>query len=234
MMFWVCYDGRRYCGFNIQPNVRTIEGEIIKVLKELGYIRGRKENLWKYCSRTDAGVSALMNIISFIPERDVDLDEINRNLDNIWFVAKCEKEFSREMVEWKWYKYFLPYEGQDVDGMKEASKLFVGKKDFWAFSKLYREDQNTVREVIEVFVRFWKGFVVVDVIGRSFLWQMVRRIVGALDLLGRGKIGFEDIERAFEERNRKFPPADPRNLFLWFIKLKGRVKWEIGSRKNIF
>lgn len=226
MMFWICYNGRKFHGFNIQPDVRTIEGEILKVLREFGYIKGRKENNWRYCSRTDAGVSALMNIVSFDPEGDVNLDKINKNLEDIWFIARVEGEFRKELVEWKWYKYFLPFEGQDVEKMTEISKLFVGKKDFWAFAKLYREDQSSVREILKLKVRRWENFIVIDVIGRFFLWQMVRRIVGALDLLGKGKIEVEDIERAFEERDRKFPPADPKNLFLWFIKLKRNIKWE--------
>ncbi|MHA1754932.1 MAG: tRNA pseudouridine(38-40) synthase TruA, partial [Candidatus Odinarchaeia archaeon] len=53
------YDGSGYHGFQIQPNVETIEAIILKVLKDESYIDNVKNAGFVYASRTDAGVSAL-------------------------------------------------------------------------------------------------------------------------------------------------------------------------------
>jgi tRNA pseudouridine38-40 synthase len=77
----------------------------------------------------------------------------------------------------------------DVEAMNRAARVFLGRRDFAAFSgALDREKQRTtIRTVIRLNVRKSKGLLVFTVEGNAFLPQQVRRMVAALIAIGTGK-----------------------------------------------
>ncbi len=94
---------------------------------------------------------------------------------------------SRFRARSKTYRYYLVDEGFDVERMEECAALFVGRHDFSAFARL-EPGKDPVRELTGGVggVTKRQGYYVVELEGRSFLWEMARRIVNALRFCGLG------------------------------------------------
>jgi tRNA pseudouridine38-40 synthase len=194
----VGYLGWNFKGTNIQPKERTVEGELERILG--GKVR--------FLSRTDAGVSAMNNYA--LCKIETNPFSVNQ-LEDIWVTGYVPVE-RRPKVFWRWYRYYLPEE-LPID--EEILKLFEGRKDFSSFS--IPEGKDPRREVLRFRAFQLKDFTIFDVIGKSFLRQMVRRIVMGYVLALRGEI---DIEELFQKpQPKKVPPAPPEGLILMDMKL---------------
>lgn len=222
----IAYDGTRFYGFQRQPDLRTVEGDIIKVLKKLRIIEDVREANFKGASRTDRGVSAFGNVIAFDTAKP-ELTEpriLNHHLRDIWILGKAEvpEDFHpRFWAKNKIYRYYLFDDGIDVTKLKACAKVFLGEHDFSNFAHL-EEFKNPVREVnrIDVFSR--GRIIVVEIEGKSFLWEMARRIVTALKLCSLGVLSIKDVELMLKEKvGKKLPPAPPENLVLWEVVYEG-------------
>ena len=222
----IAYDGTRFYGFQRQPDLRTVEGDIIKVLKKLRIIEDVREANFKGASRTDRGVSAFGNDIAFDTVKP-ELTEpriLNHHLRDIWILGKAEvpEDFHpRFWAKNKIYRYYLFDDGIDVTKLKACAKVFLGEHDFSNFAHL-EEFKNPVREVnrIDVFSR--GRIIVVEIEGKSFLWEMARRIITALKLCSLGVLSIKDVELMLKEKvGKKLPPAPPENLVLWEVVYEG-------------
>jgi len=223
----VAYDGTAFYGFQRQPGVRTVEGELIRVLTKLRIIKSPEENDFKGASRTDRGVSAFFNVVSFVPGERSDLALpriLNHHLSDVWVlgVAEVPDDFHpRFWARGKTYRYYLINEGFDLSRMLECAELFEGTHDFSAFSRL-EPGRNPVREVTSLEILPRNGYYVVEIKGNSFLWEMVRRIVNALRFCGLGLLEKEEVKGMLEGiYTKKIPPAPAENLVLWHIKYPG-------------
>ena len=74
------YIGTNFHGFQRQPDLRTVEEELIYHLRKLDYIDDLKKSRFRIAGRTDAGVHSLGNVISFQSEKEVRVNEINNSL----------------------------------------------------------------------------------------------------------------------------------------------------------
>ncbi|MDD5593313.1 MAG: tRNA pseudouridine(38-40) synthase TruA, partial [Candidatus Margulisbacteria bacterium] len=159
------YDGSGFSGYELQPGRRTVRGELEKALKKL-----YKSPLKFYsASRTDAGVHALGNVISFQPSFNIQTSRlsaaVNALLPDDIRVIKAEavgRTFNaRFNAKNKTYEYLL-FNGQimppylrkiawqvkpklDLPAMKKAAKYLVGKHDFSSFCAAGGDDTNFVR-----------------------------------------------------------------------------------------
>ncbi|WP_048150022.1 tRNA pseudouridine(38-40) synthase TruA [Thermococcus sp. AM4] len=231
----VAYDGTAFYGFQRQPGVRTVEGELIRVLTKLRIIDGPEENDFKGASRTDRGVSAFFNVVSFIPGERADLarpDVLNHHLHDLWVlgVAEVPDDFHpRFWARSKTYRYYLIDEGFDVLSMAECAKLFEGLHDFSAFARL-EPGRDPVREITHIGIIQRQGYHVIEITGKSFLWEMVRRIVNALRFCGLGLLDVEEVGAMLEGTYRKkVPPAPPENLVLWHIDY-GQIEFKTDEK----
>src|SRR5512137_2643497 len=80
------YDGTGFCGFQRQPDRVTVEGTLVNALERTGAIRSSRECGYRSSSRTDRGVSALGNIISFRTSFRVDelCPAVNSEMEDVW------------------------------------------------------------------------------------------------------------------------------------------------------
>ena len=80
LAFKFAYDGRKFSGYARQPNLQTIEGELIKTLIQHGFIKDTKQSHFRSASRTDKGVSALGNVIAFNTDctKNIIIEELYR------------------------------------------------------------------------------------------------------------------------------------------------------------
>ncbi|AFK22427.1 tRNA pseudouridine(38-40) synthase TruA [Pyrococcus sp. ST04] len=229
----IAYDGTRFHGFQRQPDVRTVEGEIIRALNDAGI----EFSDFKGASRTDRGVSARGNVIAITTddERILNPMVLNSRMEDVWIwgVAVVSDDFHpRFRATSKVYRYYLPCIGCNVEKIERCAEVFIGTHDFSAFSRV--DGRDTIRSIENVRVERRGRIVVIEVEGRSFLWEMVRRIVSAIKLCSLGMLDREEIKEMLAgkfRRHRKVPPAPPEGLILWDIKYES-VKFKV-DRKSL-
>lgn len=218
------YDGKDFCGFQVQPEKRTIQGEIQKVLEFL-----LKEKVVIYASgRTDAGVSAIAQVAHFDTEKVVNersmLSSINALLPKdiaVTELAKVSNDFDarfsvkRKTYEYRFYvsKFDLPlFDGRalrindyaSLEKMNEASKYFVGTHDFRSFVARKSGKTDFVRTIYDAkIVELYGGLYAFEITGNGFLYNMVRIAFGTILMAGYGKIKPEDIKTIIDSKNRQ-------------------------------
>lgn len=212
----IAYLGTNFHGFQRQPDFRTVEGEIIYTLKYLDLIDNTRDGRFRIAGRTDTGVHALGNVISFFSEKEIRINQINHKLpDDIKILAKAPVRYAfRPRYPYKRkYRYILFDDGLDFETMQEASQLFVGTHDFTNFSKRIR--RTPIRTIDEIKLTKENKLILVDITGESFLWNMVRKMMFALTQVGKGKEKPSYIKELLENNykaNVKVMPAE--NLIL--------------------
>lgn len=236
----IAYDGSKYHGWQIQPEQRTIQGELTKAISEL---IGWKVRVCA-ASRTDAGVSALgqialIQIDSPIPTERL-AKAINDRLPADIVVCKATEVPLRfdviGAVKSKLYRYTI-HTGKvqpvlqirhcwhvpaklDTAAMAEAAKMLVGEKDFKSFASAADQRESSVRTIFRCDVTGEDDWMYVDVEGDSFLYNMVRNIVGTLVEVGIGRWKPEKINEILEAKDRTAagPIAPAAGLCLMHIK----------------
>ncbi|MFB0525559.1 MAG: tRNA pseudouridine(38-40) synthase TruA [Phycisphaerae bacterium] len=218
----IAYDGSEYHGWQIQPERRTVQGELVNAISEL---IGWKVRVCG-ASRTDAGVSAvgqvaLIQIDSPIPTENL-AKAINDRLPRDIAVREAvEIPLGFDIigaVKSKLYRYSI-YTGKvppvlqirhcwhlpaklDIAAMTEAAKMLIGTMDFKSFASAADKREISVRTILRCDVTSESEWVYFDVEGDSFLYNMVRNIVGTLVEVGIGRWRPDKISEILQARNR--------------------------------
>ncbi len=235
------YDGTLFQGSQIQPNTRTVQGEFNSALNSIH----KKEFFSEFASRTDSGVHASRQIVSFNSDLDIDnnswIDSLNYNLPKDIRVYECKNiindfDVRRDAIEREYtykiivgdrispieYNYFEHInEKLNFGALENAIKVFEGEHDFLSFTgRLLPKDVGTVREIKSVDYNISGREMNIFISGKSFLYQQVRRIVGSLILLMKNKINLNYIKDALESPTKgKFNLlVSPKGLYLSNIK----------------
>lgn len=224
----VSYLGGPFAGFARQPGLETVQGRLEQALATVL----RRECETTGAGRTDAGVHALGQVVSFVATGDEpELPRLVRSLNALagegivvtgaryapaGFSARhsaVAREYRYRLVPGPVPPVFVaPYawwtKGTlDLGAMREAVAALVGEHDFRAFCvTASAEGQRTVRRLhsvtIEPEVVFGEHTVVVRVVGNAFLHSMVRVIVGSLVEVGLGRRPAPWLEDVLRSRNR--------------------------------
>lgn len=218
----VAYDGTAYCGWQVQKNGRTIEGELNRALAEL---TGEEIQVIG-ASRTDAGVHGLCNVAVFdtcsrIPGEKFSYALNQRLPEDIRVRASKEvpEDFhprhcrSRKTYEYHIYNAVFPnplrrlyscftYIPLEVERMSRAAAYLVGEHDFASFCSAGSQAETTVRTIYSLDVARDGEEIVIRVTGNGFLYNMVRIIAGTLMEAGSGRMEPEKIPEILEARDR--------------------------------
>ncbi len=231
----IAYLGTDYYGFQKQPGLITVEGEILSSLEEVGVVQDMDKCGFGIAGRTDRGVHSLGNVISFLTEERVIINQINDTLPQsirVLAQAKVPLRFKARYALSRHYRYLLTQEPiirdtVDFNKMVEASQLFKGTHNFTNFSK--RSERNPVRTIDEITIREKRDLIQIDMVGESFLWNMVRKIVSVLLMVGEGELQVENVNKFFSPQ-KDFPirPMPPEGLILMDITYSG-VKFSEDS-----
>lgn len=243
------YEGTGYGGSQYQRNTQTIQDALERALSSL---TGEPIRV-ALAGRTDAGVHAKGQVAAFDTGSrhgpDVFLRALNHHLPDQIAVRTVEEVptgFSprREAIG-RWYRYTV-YNGAhrpallrrfvwhvaeplDAQAMAEAAAALVGENDFAAFTMpSVARRGSTRRRMTRAEVRPWKPCLVLDFEANAFLRQQVRRMVGALVEVGRGRLApqaFRDMLERAAPGEAKFT-APGRGLCLM------RVRYENGLFDN--
>lgn len=238
----IAYIGTDFYGFQRQPGLATVEGEILSALKKIGLITETLKCGFGIAGRTDRGVHALGNVISFLTEEEIHINQINDVLpQNIRVLAQANVplSFKTRFAKNRHYRYLLINHELNNDGdlnlerMIEASKIFIGTHNYQNFSK--RSDRNPVRTVDKVEVLENRDLIRIDVIGESFLWNMVRKMVSVLLSVGREQLKPDDIHEYFKSQKEvPIKPMPPEGLILMDVFYEGIKFSEDQYAKNKF
>lgn len=230
------YDGTNYHGFQIQPDVVTIQSVLQNAIK---VITGAETKV-NGCSRTDAGVHAIKYCAGFVTDSPIPPQRFSLVLNNVLpkdirVISSSQEndEFHpRFSVVSKEYVYTI-YTGSecnvfnrnyswqlnknlDCDLMNKAAAYIIGEQDFCSFMTSGPEMETTVRNVMSLNVTKNQDCVKIYIRADGFLYNMVRIITGTLVLVGEGKLKPEKVKEIIELKDRSAagPTAPPQGLAL--------------------
>ncbi len=226
----VGYIGTDYHGFQVQPDVRTVEGELFRVLEELKIISAPHAANYIAAGRTDKGVHALGQVIAFDTDNpDVAIPRvINSNLPHtIWTWARAEVHrafdprrdaLSREYRYIMCGKYKIPL-------LRTASRLLKGAHDFSNFAT-FEKERTSVCRVEKIKMRVEGEFTIMDIRADRFLWHMVRKIATAMKMVGHGARDVPWLEQMLnpDEFTEGLKPAPAYGLVLKNVEYRD-ITW---------
>lgn len=232
------YDGSKFKGYQKQPRVKTVQGEIEKALQKMS---GERVDIYA-SGRTDAGVHALnqrahfdlnMNITttklkqalnSLIPDSIYikNIEEVSQMFHARFNVKAKEYIYKINMGEYDPIEkdYIYQYNKRlDVVAIERALKYIEGTHDFKSFTKADAEKNDYVRTIVQTnLFRDLKNVnkITISFLGTGFMRYMIRNIVGTLIEIGEGRLKSEDIIEilAAKDRRKAGITAKPEGLYL--------------------
>ena len=228
----LAYDGTEFAGWQVQPNLPTIQGTLASAI---GRLTGEKV-LPQGSGRTDAGVHALAQVVTFVIETTIPTENFLRALNGslpasirVLEVAEVPAEFhARKSAKAKTYCYRIyrgtvcppfmaryvwhyPY-ALDEEAMKAAAEQVIGEHDFTSFAASDPEKgkDEPVSNVRTIFSSEWKREgeeFIYRVRGNGFLHHMVRNLIGTFILAGKGTLQSSDVSRILQAKDRSIAGA---------------------------
>lgn len=216
----IAYLGEGFSGSQIQPpssGLRTVAGEILDKLLLVDHVPEERIDL-RFASRTDAGVSALGNVVAFYTEfKDLGLlmRALNAVSRGVYYTGYAEipDTFNPRMALKRYYRYAVPSRGIDLALFTEAAKLFEGHHDFRRFAR-NETGRSTVMAIDSVEVAERDGLIITDFCADYFLWNMIRRIMAAVIQVGKRMSSLDDVKGKLAGEDGTFGLAKPRGLTL--------------------
>lgn len=233
------YDGTNFSGWQIQPNVRTVQGELSEAIKKIYY----KETITIYGSgRTDTGVHALAQVASFkIPFLKMPIEKfhyaLNNHLPYDIRVIKAEivnESFNaRASAKWREYLYIImnsdiysPFLKKyswfyrknviDIEKINSYANVILGEHDFTSFCSSSDENDSKYRYIERSYAIRKKEIIYFIIKGNAFLHNMVRIIVGTFVEAQKKDLKASDIKEILESKDRRnaLVTAPPQGLYL--------------------
>ncbi|MDP4161673.1 MAG: tRNA pseudouridine(38-40) synthase TruA [Bacillota bacterium] len=234
------YDGTGFFGYQVQPNKRTVQGEVEAVLAKLH--KGRDVKVTG-SGRTDAGVHAKGQVIHFDSPLNIPNDKwviaLNSLLPadvSILTVEDAVDGFhARFDAVGKEYRYYLQLSSNrdpfmrnyayqypfsvNVNAMEQASVFLKGTHDFTSFCSAKTEVVDKIRTIEEIDFSFEGNLLILKFVGNGFLYNMVRILTGTLLEVGTGARTPEEMAFILEKKDRRYAgkTAPAHGLYLWKV-----------------
>ncbi len=232
----ISYHGKYFYGWQKQPTVKTVQGELEKALKKILKIDIHTDG----SGRTDAGVHAIEQVANFKIDKEIPNSAFLHGLNSILpkgvrvqEVEDVDLDFhSRKSSIKKTYKYqiynswvssplyddfyhWVKYP-LDLEKMKEATKFILGKHDFISFAAAKNSTKTTIRSIYNAKWEQNDKILTFTITGDGFLMKMVRNIVGTIIEVGLNRYEPNMIPIILNKKNRKYAgkTAPASGLFL--------------------
>jgi tRNA pseudouridine38-40 synthase len=246
----IAYDGTRYGGWQIQPNARTIQQELVDAIAKATSAHVHVQG----SGRTDSGVHALGQVGAFLlpewnPPPESLVLAINRHLPRDIVVRHCNEvvlDFDPiRQAKSKRYRYTIrnsripdPMQGRfhwwipkplDIEEMRRCTQFLLGTHDFRAYETLGSPRKSSTRTIYDVAIdsrECMDGLeLYIEIEADGFLYNMVRNIVGAMWKVGAGKFGPRWIQTTLESKQRDTThhTAPPQGLCLMKVHYPDEV-----------
>ena len=227
------YDGTDFHGWQMQPALRTVQGELTAALS---LIDGR-DVVVHGSGRTDAGVHAEGQVASVVLQKEITPAKlraaingnVGKDLRAIEVATAPEDFHARYSALEKTYRYrvvmgpvispflvrYALQEGRalDLERMRESAQLFLGTHDWTAFSSVQSDSENKTRTVKALTInelpddRTRSRIIEITISADGFLRYMVRSIVGTLLAVGRGEMDAALVKLTIDEGDRSLVAA---------------------------
>jgi tRNA pseudouridine38-40 synthase len=231
------YVGTGFAGWQVQPSQPTVQGELLRCLRQLFGDAGLRV---AGAARTDAGTHAHGQVASFDSDREWEPSRLKRALnrllpDTIGIVEATHQApgfHARRSATGRIYKYqmalgecaspFLApfvhrYHGPvNVPAMEEAARHFLGEHDFTSFKAAGDVSSTSIKEMRRSLIEVNGDLLIFTVEGSSFLQHMVRTMAGSLLEVGRGFRAAGWLEEVIRKKERAAagPTLPAKGLFL--------------------
>jgi len=238
------YEGTRYSGWQRQENAKTIQGVLLKACEKI--FKDSKIDI-QGSGRTDSGVHAICQVAHLelktmlapgiiklklndeLPH-DITILEVEKahpkfharhdavSRSYIYQISRRRTAFGKNYV-W-WIKDKL-----DFQKMNSASKHFLGMHDFRSFADKENSEKTTKVLINNIQMKEEDSLILIRITGSHFLWKMVRRMVGVLVEVGRGKLTEAEL-KIFLITKSDVPAkytAPPSGLFLERVLYKDEI-----------
>ncbi len=216
------YEGTNFSGWQVQPGLRTVEGELKKALDRA---TGEDVNIIG-AGRTDKKVHSLGQVVNFHTETDIPGENYKRLMDyllpgDISIKDSCEVDekfharfdakkrqykylvYNRELPNaiYRNFSYHFPYY-LSIENMKKGAEYLIGTHDFTSFKLTEDIEVNPIRTIEEIGIKKYGDFIEFRIRGNAFLHNMVRIIVGTLLFIGTGKMEAKEMEEILRAKDR--------------------------------
>lgn len=244
------YDGGKFFGWQIQPGLPTVQQAIEDALSVLNSKRTHAAG----AGRTDAGVHARAQVCTFDMEKEWEPGRLvlalNANLPDGVSVMRASPvpdtfhaRFSAAEREYRYfiwnartifphirnYTCWIKNTKYDWAAAAQAAKKLEGRHDFRNFCRLEGYEHSTVRTITKARIINRSPLIIFQVKGDGFLHNMVRIMLGNLEMAALGEISTDGIECLLDtdrssrsDGGRTFPAC---GLWLWKITYSGSVIW---------
>jgi tRNA pseudouridine38-40 synthase len=230
------YDGSSFCGWQTQPQGCAIQDHLEAALET---IAGRR--IATVCAgRTDAGVHALLQVVHFDSEVARPLTAWVRGVNShlpksvavVWAAEVAGQFHARNSARERCYRYVLlnhpvrpalydkrvgwMHQPLNLEAMQEAAKCLVGTHDFSAFRAQECQAASPVKTLRKAEITRHENVFFFEFAAQSFLYHMVRNLVGSLVRVGTEQQPISWLKKVLESRDRKLaaPTAPPDGLYL--------------------
>ena len=242
------FDGTEFVGWQIQPGgLRTVQGVMTEAISRFTSAgMGGEDVKVTGVGRTDSGVHARAYVLNFLTTTNIPTEGfvkgLNAELPDDVFVKSAEDvslEFNaRRDAKKKTYLYRIVNSGHrrsplernrawsveeplDIELMKEAAAVLVGKKDFTSFCAAGSCVSTFVREIFSFTVKdLGDGLIELEVSGSGFLKYMVRIMVGNIVMVGAGKLTIDELRTIIEARDREVASITAPSRGLYFKEVE--------------
>jgi tRNA pseudouridine38-40 synthase len=242
----VSYDGSDFAGWQVQPDAPTVQRALASAI---GRITGEKV-LPQGSGRTDAGVHALAQVVTFVTESSVPTANFAKALNDVLpasvrvlAVDEAAADFhARHSARAKTYRYRIhraeicpPFLARyvwhypfplDEAAMTHSAGVMEGEHDFTSFAAVDPErgrEGQSEWNVRHIFSSTWarqEDEFIYTVRGSGFLHHMVRNLVGTFILVGKATLTGEDLTRILEARNRSAAGATAPASGLYLVNVE--------------
>lgn len=233
------YQGTLFHGWQIQPNQRTVQGELKKAIETI--VREKIKLIG--ASRTDAGVHALGQVANFYTTSPLPLWRLKEGINalvgkdiSVVDIEEVELQFNARFSAkgkiyvyqiWQGYSPLRRYthwmipQKLNIEAMREAAEYLKGKHNFNAFraSDCDKEDPYLELRECKIITNCEGNQIGIIVEAPFFLKNMVRIIAGTLLYIGKGKITPQTVKKILNSGDRSLagPTAPPHGLILYKV-----------------
>jgi len=245
------YDGSAYCGWQSQPDGRTVQDTLQLALSQVA-----SEQISVIAAgRTDTGVHALEQVVHFDTHSVRPLTAWVRGVNALlpsgiavlWAHAVADEfhaRFSAQARSYSYYLYCRPvrsavqhgkvgwfHQQLDIVKMQQAAQYLLGEHDFSAFRASACQAKSPVKNLTMLNIQQQGNIISLDLTANAFLHHMVRNIVGCLVYVGKGKHPPQWMQEVLQSRARSqaAPTFSPDGLYLRSIAYD--AKWQLPQLK---
>ncbi len=231
----IIYDGTDFCGWQTQPDVRTVQ-DVME--NRLSIILGEDTAVYG-ASRTDAGVHAVGQVAHFDALEKYRPEILKRRLNSflpddiaISKIEVVDNSFSaRYSSKWKLYKYWIHLEKDplkrryswyfnrkvDIELLNKLVRLIIGEHNFGGFAKQIPASKSTICHISDArWCSSDNSSLYFEVKGNRFIHTMIRSLVGAMLDTVKESLKFSQFDEILRagDRIHQFETAPPDGLFL--------------------